>query len=116
MASGLKLYCTKHTVYPDLIPVIGKTISLFFAISLYRLACQAKLSEDVKSQMRWNTLINFLVGLIPVVGLIFDILFQANAKNQKILEQFLYQRARSNSDQPLDASNAPSKQVHIAIT
>ncbi|KAI8579929.1 hypothetical protein K450DRAFT_239776 [Umbelopsis ramanniana AG] len=100
----------------DLIPVLGKTISLFFAIALYRLACTANISHEVKSQMRWHTTVNFVIGLIPIVGLVFDILYQANAKNLRILEQFLYNRARTNSAQPLDASVAPSKHVSIEPT
>jgi hypothetical protein len=50
------------------------------------------------------------------VGLVFDILYQANAKNEKILQQFLYERARSNSSQPLDATAAPAKQVDLNKT
>ncbi|CAO3694055.1 unnamed protein product [Umbelopsis ramanniana] len=100
----------------DLIPVLGKTISLFFAIALYRLACSANISHEVKSKMQWHTTVNFVIGLIPIVGLIFDILYQANAKNLKIFEQFLYDRARTNSAQPLDASLAPAKSVSIDPT
>ncbi|KAG2185280.1 hypothetical protein INT44_002070 [Umbelopsis vinacea] len=100
----------------DLIPVLGKAISLFFAIGLYRLACTANISHEVKSHMRWHTTVNFVIGLIPIVGLIFDIFYQANAKNLRILEQFLYNRARTNSAQPLDANAAPSKHVSIEPT
>ncbi|KAH8552988.1 hypothetical protein BGW37DRAFT_487965 [Umbelopsis sp. PMI_123] len=104
----------------DFIPVIGKTISLFFAIGLYHLACSADISYEVKSQMRWHTLVNFVFGLIPGVGLAFDILYQANAKNLKLFEQFLYARARSTSAQPLygsgSGSTAPSKSIPIHPT
>ncbi|KAJ2964086.1 hypothetical protein NQZ79_g1028 [Umbelopsis isabellina] len=93
----------------DLIPVVGKVISLVFAISLYRLACKADISPSVRSSMRWHTTVNFVIGLIPGVGLIFDIFYQANAKNCRILEKFLYQRARTSPSQPVEPEAAPVK-------
>ena len=60
---GVSLRYDINFVKLDLIPVLGKTISLFFAIALYRLACSANISHEVKSTMRWHTTVNFVVSL-----------------------------------------------------
>ena len=35
-----------------------------------------------------NIIIDFIVGLIPFLGVIFDVAFKANLRNIKILEKY----------------------------
>ncbi|KAI9304172.1 hypothetical protein BJ944DRAFT_240794 [Cunninghamella echinulata] len=65
----------------DLIPVVGKVISLIFSLSMYRLACQAELPRKVRKRMLYHLTVDFL-------------LYRAHTKNTKLLRKYLYERAR----------------------
>ncbi|CAO3610885.1 unnamed protein product [Cunninghamella echinulata] len=78
----------------DLIPVVGKVISLIFSLSMYRLACQAELPRKVRKRMLYHLTVDFLLGLIPILGIILNMLYRAHTKNTKLLRKYLYERAR----------------------
>ncbi len=75
-----------------LVPVAGDAISL--AIGLYPvfLARKHKLGKIVVMRMMANLGLDFITGVVPVVGDALDVLFKANLKNLKILEQAIEKR------------------------
>lgn len=47
----------------ELIPIFGKVVSLIFALSLFRLACQCGLPRSIKRRMLYHISIDFLVNI-----------------------------------------------------
>lgn len=67
------------------LPVAGDGVS--FMISLYPLvvAYRAGAGPALLLKMGGNLLLDFLVGLIPVLGDLFDVAFKANVRNLRLL-------------------------------
>ncbi|KAI8885866.1 hypothetical protein K501DRAFT_245067 [Backusella circina FSU 941] len=86
-----------YDILLEFIPIVGKVISLMFAMSMYKLACQADLPRSIKQRMLYHITVDFLLGLIPILGILLDILYRAHSKNTRILKQYLYERARNGS-------------------
>ncbi|PRB80192.1 DUF4112 domain-containing protein [Pseudomonas sp. MYb185] len=72
-----------------LVPGIGDLIGL--AMSGYVLweAQRAGASKEVKRRMLRNIGIDFVGGLIPVVGDAFDAVYKANTRNTRLLRNYL---------------------------
>lgn len=68
-----------------LIPGIGDLIGLLVSLYLVWIAVMAGLPEEKISKMLGNIVLDFLVGLVPVVGDFGDFAIKANTKNLKIL-------------------------------
>ncbi|KAI8331101.1 hypothetical protein BD560DRAFT_415979 [Blakeslea trispora] len=91
-----------YDILLEFIPVVGKVISLMYALSMYRLACQCDLPRSIKRRMLYHISIDFLLGLIPILGILLDMLYRAHSKNARILRRFLYERARNNASKAED--------------
>lgn len=50
-----------YDVLLEFIPIVGKVISLMFALSLYNLACKAELPRMIKKRMLYHITVDFLV-------------------------------------------------------
>ncbi|KAI9491838.1 hypothetical protein BDB00DRAFT_467046 [Zychaea mexicana] len=87
-----------YDVLLDLIPIVGKVISLGFSLSMYRLACQCQLPGSLRRTMLYHITVDFL-GLIPILGIILTMLYRANTKNARLLRRFLYKRASQQQQQ-----------------
>ncbi|MBQ4798198.1 DUF4112 domain-containing protein [Pseudoalteromonas sp. MMG006] len=72
-----------------LIPVIGDVAG--FILSSYVLVEAQRLgvSKRIKSKMIINMLIDFVGGLVPFFGDIFDAFFKANTRNTRLLKKHL---------------------------
>lgn len=57
---GIRAETQRHAI--EFIPIFGKVISLYFALSLYRLACQCDLPRSIKRRMLYHVSIDFLVS------------------------------------------------------
>ncbi|KAI8366782.1 uncharacterized protein BYT42DRAFT_587859 [Radiomyces spectabilis] len=86
-----------YDVLLEFIPIVGKVISLFFALSLFNLACEADLPRVLRKRMLYHITVDFLLGLIPILGIFLDMLYRAHSKNARLLRKFLFDRARQNS-------------------
>lgn len=75
------------------IPGIGDTITLVLSSWIIYQAHQEKVSFWVKVRMGWNIFVDWLIGLVPLVGDIFDIAWQANQKNALLLTNHLEKQA-----------------------
>ncbi|KAL1936660.1 hypothetical protein VTP01DRAFT_794 [Rhizomucor pusillus] len=94
----------------DLIPVVGKVISLCFSLSMYRLACQADLPKSLRRDMLYHVSVDFVLGLIPILGVVLTMLYRANMKNARMLRRYLYKRAREQQqiDDPVQTTQSLS--------
>ena len=82
-----------------LIPGVGDFAGLI--LSLYVLFEARKVGADssVKRRMIRNMLIEFTVGLIPVLGDAFDAVFKANTRNTELLRRYLYSELGEEPEQ-----------------
>lgn len=81
-----------------LIPGIGDTIGLVLSSWIIYQAHQEKVSFWMKLRMGWNVFVDWLVGLIPFFGDIFDIGWQANQKNAQLLAHHLEKQSIVHHD------------------
>lgn len=68
-----------------LIPGVGDTVGAAFTLYLLRKSSQYGLPWRTRLRMLWNLFIDWLVGLIPLVGDLFDAGWKANHKNLNLL-------------------------------
>lgn len=71
-----------------LIPVIGDLIVVFLSLYLVWIALEMRLPGHKIAVMIFNILLNFLIGLVPLVGDFADFFHHANLKNLKILKVY----------------------------
>lgn len=72
-----------------LIPGGGDIIGAILAAYLVFKGVQLRLPAASLGRMVWNIVLEMVVGLIPVVGDLFDFAWKANAKNLELLEAHL---------------------------
>jgi hypothetical protein len=77
-----------------LIPVLGDSIAALIGLYPLYVAQQHKLSLMVRARMLLNLIFDWLIGLVPFIGDIFDVAFKANIRNAKILRTALEERQR----------------------
>jgi len=77
-----------------LIPGIGDFADMLLALMVYRTICsvEPELETGTKMRMKFNIIIDFIMGLIPFVGDIADAVYKCNTKNVIILETELRKR------------------------
>lgn len=72
-----------------LIPGIGDTISLAVSGYIIHKARKAGAHPVLLSRMGWNVFIDWLIGIVPFFGDIFDVGFKANRRNVDLLKEHL---------------------------
>jgi len=70
-----------------LVPVIGDTLGVLAGLYPIYVARRHHLGRRVRAQMATNLLIEWLIGITPVVGDAADVWFKANLRNLKLLER-----------------------------
>lgn len=82
-----------------IIPVIGDIVNLYMSLKLVKLAQtidDGGLPALVVSKMMTNIMIDFALGLTPVLGVVAGALYKANSRNSLMLSHFLANRAKEN--------------------
>lgn len=69
-------------------PGFGDIVTAALSAYLVWIAVQMKVPSDVVSKMLQNILVDFLVGIIPVLGDLSDFVYKANTRNMKLLRQY----------------------------
>lgn len=72
-----------------LIPGIGDTISLAVSGYIIYKARQTGVHPILLSRMTWNVFIDWLIGIVPFFGDIFDVGWKANRRNVDLLKEHL---------------------------
>ncbi|KAF9436582.1 hypothetical protein BGZ76_003534 [Entomortierella beljakovae] len=93
--TGINLGCAKVGLDPiiGLVPVAGDAITLALAFQLIFTAQKADIPNSLNRQMIFNVVIDFGMGLVPIVGDYCDFMFKANDRNAQLFEEYLYERA-----------------------
>ncbi|KAI9254543.1 hypothetical protein BDA99DRAFT_562642 [Phascolomyces articulosus] len=104
-----------YDVLLDFIPIVGKVISLCFSLSMYRLSCQCELPASLRRTMLYHITVDFVLGLVPILGIVLTALYRANTKNARLLRRFLYQRAaqQQQQQQPMSSSTPYTNTTHL---
>ncbi len=69
-----------------LIPVVGDTLTALASTYPIWVARRHNLGRTVQTRMAFNIMVDWLPGLVPVLGDAFDVVYKANLKNLKLLE------------------------------
>ncbi|WP_165725677.1 DUF4112 domain-containing protein [Pseudoalteromonas sp. SA25] len=72
-----------------LIPVIGDAAGLILSSYVLIEAQRLGVSKRIKTKMIINMIIDFVGGLVPFFGDIFDAFFKANTRNTQLLKKHL---------------------------
>lgn len=72
-----------------LIPWIGDFVTLILSLYMVYVAVLYRVPREAIARMIFNVVFDFLLGLIPVIGDAADFVHQANAKNIKILREYI---------------------------
>lgn len=80
-----------------LIPGIGDTISSGLSLLILAEAVQRKVRRGTVVKMAGNIAIDWVVGLVPLLGDVFDIVYKANTRNVALLEADLASQAAASA-------------------
>ena len=72
-----------------LVPGIGDTIGLGISGYIFHRAVQHGIPHHMKIRMLFNIFIDWVIGLIPLLGDLFDVKWKANTKNVELLRKHL---------------------------
>ena len=81
----------------DLVPVLGDTVMFIAGLYPLHLARKHKLPKLVQWRMIGNLAIDYIIGIVPIIGALFDAAYKANVKNVALLERAIARRA---TDEP----------------
>ncbi len=73
----------------DLIPGFGSAVSALLSAYILLLAYEAGAPPRIFFRMLWHIVVDYLLGLFPFVGIVFDLMYKANVKNIELLRQHL---------------------------
>ena len=76
-------------------PAAGDLITSMSSMTLIVLAFKSRVPSSALLRMVLNTLIDVLIGLIQILGDLFDIFFKSNRRNIEILKKHLDSRKRA---------------------
>lgn len=83
-----------------LVPVVGDMAGLVLSGYVLLEAQRVGASKDVKLRMLRNMGIDFVGGLLPVVGDAFDAIYKANTRNTRLLKNYLEEQLAVEPPQP----------------
>ncbi|KAJ2770044.1 hypothetical protein IWQ57_002839, partial [Coemansia nantahalensis] len=94
-----------------LIPIAGDFAGVILALLYVSMICsEFHTPPTIKTQMFINIAIDFVVGLVPLLGDIFDVIFKANLRNYRLIENHvdaMRSSARGMELGQLDAGRQP---------
>lgn len=76
----------------DFIPGIGNFIGVGISLYLVWIGKQMNIPNEALFKMIRNIILDFLLGIIPILGEFADVAFRSNSKNLAILRTYYPQR------------------------
>src|SRR4026208_144839 len=80
-----------------LIPGLGDLTTPFFAGLLLLHAVRMKIPRVIQLRMVMNAALDLAIGVVPVVGDLFDFGWKANVKNLALLERYAHPGSRAGA-------------------
>ena len=72
-----------------LVPGVGDLVGAGLSSYIVVQAARMKAPPRVLARMTWNVLLELVIGSVPVLGDLFDMVFKANERNVALLEAHL---------------------------
>jgi hypothetical protein len=72
-----------------LIPGGGDIIGGLFSLYILRTAIKMKLPKKAVLSIIFNITLDTTIGIVPIVGDIFDIFWKSNKRNMRIIEKYI---------------------------
>jgi hypothetical protein len=72
----------------DIIPWFGDVAGFLLSLYILKTAKEVGVSKFDMLKMIGNIVLDFILGIIPYIGVIFDVFFKANIRNLEILEKY----------------------------
>jgi uncharacterized protein DUF4112 len=82
-----------------LVPAAGDLVSGAVGVYLIARAVQFRLPLIVVARMVVNTALDFVVGVVPVLGDLFDFAYRSNARNMRLFEEYITEPDRGTGSQ-----------------
>lgn len=76
-----------------LIPVVGDTMAVAPSLYMIYKAKQLGATPGALAYMISNTVVDLLIGSIPIIGDVFDVAYNSNIRNYRALERNLNRQA-----------------------
>ena len=77
-----------------LVPGGGDLIGGLFSLYILRTAIRMKLPKKAILSIFFNIILDTTIGIIPIVGDIFDIFWKSNKRNMRIIEKNLIKQSK----------------------
>ncbi len=71
----------------NIVPGLGDNVGLLLSLYFIYLALINNLPSEKIGQMLINILIDYVIGLVPILGIFADTIYKSNIKNLQILEE-----------------------------
>jgi len=81
-----------------LIPVVGDTMAVAPSLYMIYKAKQLGATPGALAYMISNTVVDLLIGSIPIIGDVFDVVYNSNIRNYRALERNLNKQAAEASE------------------
>lgn len=72
----------------DIIPGFGNILATATSCYLFWIAYRLKVPMAVYARMARNIAVDYLFGVVPYIGIFFDLLFRSNIRNFNLLEKY----------------------------
>lgn len=72
----------------DIIPGFGNGIAAATSCYMFWIAWKLHVPKEVYWKMAGNILLDYIFGVIPLAGVVFDMFYRSNVKNFALLEKF----------------------------
>jgi hypothetical protein len=83
-----------------LVPGIGDAMTGVLSAAIVARAAQLGVPRGVLTRMGLNVAVDVIVGAVPLIGDVFDVVWKANKRNVRLLERYLERAERLNPAQP----------------
>jgi len=80
-----------------LVPIAGDVATGLAGLHALTTAWRLKLPASASARIVWNLAFDTALGSVPIAGDVFDIFFQSNRKNYRIVEKHLVRRAEAHA-------------------
>ncbi len=75
-----------------LVPILGDSIALLIGLYPLYIAQQHRLGFFLRVRMFFNLALDWIIGLLPLIGDVADVGFKANIRNANLLRRAFEQR------------------------
>ncbi len=81
-----------------LIPVVGDIMAVAPSVYMIYKAKQLGATPSALAYMTSNTVVDLLIGSIPIIGDVFDVVYNSNIRNYRALERNLNKQVAAASE------------------